>query len=97
MSVHRLSFFCAVLQSGEWDSKTTTSTTLRDAEREPRIKECQPIKGFTDEHEGYMLYDKANGYAYRFFDPDTRFCKIYETHPLCCRLFDCSSYEHRAT
>ena len=69
--------------------------TLRDAESEPRIEECQPIKGLTDEIEGYMLNDKANDYACRFFDHDTRLCTIWETRPLCCRLFDCATYEHR--
>jgi Fe-S-cluster containining protein len=69
--------------------------TLRDAEREPRIKECQTIKGFTDELQGYVLNDKANDYACRFFDQNTRLCTVWETRPLCCRLFDCSAYEHR--
>ena len=70
--------------------------TLRDAERKPRIKECQPIKGFTDELDGYVINDKSTEYACRFFDSGTLLCTIHETRPLCCRLFDCSAYEHRA-
>ncbi|MCH7752327.1 MAG: YkgJ family cysteine cluster protein [Planctomycetes bacterium] len=42
-----------------------------------------------------MLNDKANDYACLFFDPDTRLCTIWQTRPLCCRLFDCDTYEHR--
>ena len=69
--------------------------TLRDAEREPKIKECGPIKGFTGEIEGFLLNDKSNDYACRFFDSNSLLCTIYETRPLCCRLFDCAEYEHR--
>ena len=69
--------------------------TLRDVEREPKIKECGPLKGFTGEIEGFLLNDKSNDYACRFFDPSTLLCTIYETRPLCCRLFDCNRYEHR--
>jgi Fe-S-cluster containining protein len=70
--------------------------SLRDAEREPRIKsECGTLKGFTDDVEGYLLNDPGNGYACHFFDRTRRLCTIYDTRPLMCRLFDCDAYEHR--
>lgn len=63
--------------------------SLRDAEREPRIRECPPIRGFTDEQIGYLLNDPQNGHACRFFDRTSRLCTIYDTRPLICRLFNC--------
>ena len=65
-------------------------TTLRDGEREPRIPaECGPIYGGIGDERiliGWLLND---GGACHFFDKETRLCTIYETRPLCCRLFDC--------
>lgn len=65
-------------------------TTLRDGEREPRIPAgCSPIYGGIGEERiliGWLLND---GGACHFFDKETRLCTIYETRPLCCRLFDC--------
>jgi len=61
--------------------------TLRDAQREPRIKEPPTIKGFADELEGYLLNAPDGPCA--FLDQDTLLCTICETRPLVCRLFDC--------
>jgi len=61
--------------------------TLRDAEREPRIKDLPTIKGFTDELEGYLLNGPDGPCV--FLDRNTMLCTIYETRPLVCRLFDC--------
>jgi len=68
--------------------------SLRDAEREPRIKECGPIidDNFGEGPEeviGYMLNDCDNDYACRFFDRERRLCTIHETRPLICRVFNC--------
>jgi Fe-S-cluster containining protein len=72
--------------------------TPRDALREPRIAECGPILcgvGGTREVVGYLLNDRENGGACRFFDRASRRCGIYDTRPLACRLFDCRDYEHQ--
>lgn len=59
-----------------------------DAEREPRLKELgSPLKGFTDEVEGYLL-NGPDGPCL-FLDRATDLCTIYPTRPLACRLFDC--------
>lgn len=74
--------------------------SLRDAEREPRIAaECGPIvcdiaKG-KREVVGYLLNDKNNEYACRFFDRTTRLCTIHATRPLVCRVFDCDEEQQR--
>lgn len=63
---------------------------LQDAEREPRIKEMgSPIKGFTDQVEGYLL-NSRDDMACVFLDHATNLCSIYSSRPLICRLFDCS-------
>jgi len=74
---------------GECCERLIIEVTHRDAEREPRIRECQPIKGFTEEQIGYLLNDPENDHACHFFDRTTRLCTIYQTRPLCCRLFNC--------
>ncbi len=76
---------------GECCEKLIIEATMRDAEREPRILECRPLKGVTDEQVGYLLNDRENGLACRFFDRTTRVCTIYDTRPMCCRLFNCDS------
>ena len=71
-------------------------STLRDAEREPRIAaECGPVRDF-DDIIGYSLNDKANGYACHFFDRETLRCTIYETRPLVCRVFNCDDADNPA-
>ena len=56
---------------------------LEDAQREPRIKECgSPIRGFSDEVEGYLLNSHENDYACAFLDRATNLCTIYPTRPL---------------
>lgn len=68
--------------------------SVRDALREPRIKECGPIyddnfgQGPKDLI-GYMLNDGDNNSACRFFDRQSRRCTIHDTRPLICRVFDC--------
>lgn len=61
--------------------------SLRDGEREPRIKALPIIKGFTDEPIGYMLNAKDG--ACEFLDRRTKVCTIHDTRPLVCRLFQC--------
>ena len=48
-----------------------------------------PLKGFSEEVEGYMLNDRED-IACVFLDRQTNLCTIYETRPLVCRLFDCA-------
>jgi Fe-S-cluster containining protein len=68
--------------------------SVRDALREPRIKVCGPIyddnfgQGPKDLI-GYMLNDRDNDFACRFFDRETRRCIIHDTRPLICRVFNC--------
>lgn len=62
-------------------------TSLRDAQREPRINELPIVKGVTDEVEGHLLNGEDGPCV--FFDREQRLCTIYETRPLVCRLFDC--------
>lgn len=77
--------------------------SLRDAEREPRIKElCGPIwdtdiELFEGRKEigGYLLNSRDNGGACVFFDRQTRLCTIHETRPLVCRLFNCDEEQDR--
>ena len=70
---------------------------VRDAEREPKIKELgSPI--YTDprltasgerELEGFLLNSRED-MACVFLDRQTNLCTIHETRPLTCRLFDCA-------
>ncbi|MSR60789.1 MAG: YkgJ family cysteine cluster protein [Planctomycetaceae bacterium] len=85
---HTVSCTC---RCGDCCEQLIIEVSLRDAEREPRIRECSQIRGFIDEPVGYLLNDPANEHAYRFFDRTTRLCTIHETRPLVCRLFDCGS------
>ena len=74
---------------------------VRDAEREPRIKEVgSPIytpaelsESGQRELSGYLLNAAANGHACAFLDRQTNLCTIYPTRPLVCRLFDCDGEE----
>lgn len=69
---------------------------LEDAKREPRIAEFgSPI--YTDarltgtgqaELVGYLL-NTGNNHDCAFLDQDTNLCRIHETRPLVCRLFNC--------
>lgn len=64
--------------------------SLRDGLHEPRIAaECELLRDIGPEPVGYLLNDRTNGNACHFFDRETRFCSIYDTRPLMCRLFDC--------
>jgi Fe-S-cluster containining protein len=77
--------------------------SLRDAEREPRIKELGSPIWDTDielfEHRrevgGYLLNSRENTGACVFFDLQTRLCTIHETRPLVCRLFNCDQEQER--
>ena len=86
---------CSVSSScrcGNCCERLILETTLRDAEREPRIaKECSPLRGINDEPDGHLLNDRENGMACHFFDRDRRLCTIYETRPLMCRVFNCDA------
>lgn len=74
-------------------------TSLRDAEREPRIEaECSPIiSDFTGVREtiGYLLNDPTKHHTCHFLDAPTKLCTIYDTRPLVCRVFDCRSVNAR--
>lgn len=61
--------------------------SLRDGEREPRIKELPIIKGFTEEPIGYLLNGKDGPCV--FLDRESKLCTIRETRPLMCRVFNC--------
>lgn len=72
--------------------------SLRDAEREPKIKELgSPIyqdarltASGKQELIGYMLNKVSPGsYACVFLEEATNLCQIHPTRPLICRLFDC--------
>ena len=75
---------------------------LRDAEREPKIKElgsplytpAELTQSGERELEGYLL-NTGKDRACVFLDQATNLCGIYETRPLICRLFDCDD-EDRA-
>jgi Fe-S-cluster containining protein len=70
--------------------------TLRDAEREPKIKELgsptyappELTASGKRELEGYLL-NTGKDNACAFLDQDTNLCSIHATRPLICRLFDC--------
>src|SRR4051794_32178708 len=55
-----------------------------DAELEPRIKECSPLKDIDGQLEGYLLNAKDGPCT--FLDRATNHCSIYPTRPLMCRL-----------
>ena len=66
--------------------------SLRDAEREPRIRECAPI--YADnfgqgprELIGYILNTGSTGCG--FYDSQKQVCTIHETRPLISRVFNC--------
>ena len=61
--------------------------SLRDGEREPRIKELPIIKGFSEEPIGYLLNGKDGPCV--FLDRETKLCTIHDTRPLMCRVFNC--------
>src|SRR5579884_1773954 len=81
---------------GECCRKLILEAGLSDAEREPRLKECEGIdegpeftRSGRPELIGYMLNDKDKGYACHFLDLKTNLCEIYDTRPWMCRVFDC--------
>ena len=71
--------------------------TALDARREPKIRE----RGSIIDEGGEIPPDQAGWYLNRgkgcvFFSRDSAgrgVCEIYETRPLCCRLFDCDTDE----
>jgi Fe-S-cluster containining protein len=69
--------------------------TMKDGEREPKLKEnASPIyddMSGVKEQIGYLL--NGPGGPCVFLDPATKLCTIYETRPLCCRLYDCGEFE----
>ncbi len=99
--IERNESVCSDCRCGRCCEGLLIEVSLRDAEREPRLRECGPI--YDDnlgqgpkELIGYLLNDRENEFACRFFDRQTRLCRIHETRPLLCRLFDCDTeYEER--
>lgn len=77
--------------------------SLRDAEREPRIKELgRPLwDNEADLFRGekivgsYLLNSSENEGACVFFNRQTRLCTIHGTRPLVCRLFNCDQAQDR--
>lgn len=88
---------------GKCCERLLIEVSLRDAKREPRIKELgRPI--WDDEADifrgekivgGYLLNSLENEGACAFFDRQTRLCTIHDTRPLICRLFNCDQEQHR--
>jgi len=82
---------------GECCRRLLIEVGLEDAEREPKIKEADPIylppeitRSGKKELIGYLLNEiKEDGYACRFLNESTNLCSIYETRPWVCRVFDC--------
>ncbi len=99
--IERNESVCSDCRCGRCCEGLLIEVSLRDAEREPRLRECGPIYDDTLGQEpkeliGYLLNDRENEFACRFFDRQTRLCAIHETRPLVCRLFDCDTeYEER--
>ena len=72
--------------------KLLLEVSLRDAEREPKIREIglpilSPPQFGPRELMGYILPNQ-NG-ACAFLDASTKSCTIYKTRPTACRVFDC--------
>ena len=69
--------------------------SLRDGQREPQIEKlASPIyddMSGVRRQIGWFL--NGEGGACVFLDRQTRLCKIHETRPLCCRLFNCDTSE----
>ena len=42
------------------------------------------------ELDGYLLNREESGFGCIFLDSGTNLCKIYDTRPLVCRLFNCA-------
>jgi Fe-S-cluster containining protein len=80
---------------GECCRSLILEATAEDGVVEPQIKErCSPLyehpqlTGGTRQLIGYIL--NAEDGPCTFLDQQTNLCKIYQTRPLMCRLFDCS-------
>jgi len=90
LCIERTCSVSSVCRCGNCCERLILESSLRDAEREPRIaKECSPLRGIDDEPVGHLLNDPSNEFACHFFDRGRRLCTIYETRPLMCRVFDC--------
>jgi len=84
---------------GECCRRLIIEVLPQDAEREPKIKELgspiyeDPRLTASGEKEliGYLLNKVTKeSHACVFLDDATALCKIYDTRPLICRLFDCA-------
>lgn len=74
---------------GECCRSLIIEVSLRDAEREPKIKELgRPLKGMDGGLAGYSLNRKGKDYSCVFLNQDN-LCGIYPTRPLVCRVFNC--------
>ena len=90
LCVERSGSVPSICRCGNCCERLILESSLRDAEREPRIAaECSPLRGMNDEPVGHSLNDRSNGFACHFFDRERRLCTIYETRPLMCRVFNC--------
>ena len=64
-------------------------TTMLDAVREPLIAQLgSPMKDIGEEPVGYLLNHGESNHCV-FLDEATNQCKIWETRPGVCRVFDC--------
>jgi len=92
LSVDRSCSVSSECRCGYCCERLILESSLRDAEREPRIAaECAKITHFQDGLTGYLLNDPRNGGACHFFDREHRLCTIYETRPQICRVFNCDA------
>jgi Fe-S-cluster containining protein len=90
---------CSSCRCGRCCAALLIEVSLRDAEREPRIRqEAGPIYEDygteTRELIGYLLNGKDGPCV--FLDRQTKLCTIHDTRPLVCRVFNCDTYEHKA-
>jgi Fe-S-cluster containining protein len=71
--------------------------TALDARREPKIRERASIideGGEIPPDQADWMLNRGNGCVFFSRDSEGRgVCEIYETRPLCCRLFDCDGDE----
>lgn len=82
-------------QCGECCRRLIIEVSLADADREPQIAQYgeELYEGPQEEAElvGYLLNDKRAGLGCIFLDAATNRCKIWQTRPGVCRLYDCDS------
>lgn len=83
---------------GECCRSLIIEVTVKDAEREPKIKELgsplyvppELLRNGQQELAGYLLNSQESHHACIFLDQATNLCGIYDTRPITCRRFDCT-------